>query len=122
MLLLDSASDFLNDATNEMEGLTKFLKFAIVATVAIPLIALYVRANKTQALAHKTQALAHNFKALGDMTGIHKDVIIAKVGAPNAINAMYGGELLQWVSPGYRIAIKFDTNGNFVGIQSEYAN
>lgn len=68
------------------------------------------------------QSLAGRFQSLGNMTGKTKDEIIAVVGPPNSSSAMAdGGQLLQWLQAGYHIAIAFDANGIFVGIQHEFS-
>ncbi len=67
----------------------------------------------------QTSPLARKFKSLGNMNGMHKSQIIKVVGEPNAVNEITRGELLHWISPGYRISVKFDANEIYAGILSE---
>lgn len=67
--------------------------------------------------------LGGKFRALGKMTGMTSEQIIAKVGPPTSRSAMAGGKtLLQWQATGYHIAIRFDANQVFDGITHEYAS
>ena len=68
---------------------------------------------------HQSSPLARKFKSLGNMNGMHKSQIIKIVGEPNAINEISTGELLHWISPGYRISVKFDANDIYAGILAE---
>ncbi|MEM0006970.1 MAG: hypothetical protein QXR89_01710 [Candidatus Bathyarchaeia archaeon] len=66
-------------------------------------------------------SLQSKFKKLGVVKGKRKEEIIAVVGPPNSISMTPNGELLQWISPGYHIALLFDSNGVCLGITHETA-
>lgn len=68
------------------------------------------------------RALRVQFIALGTLTGMTRDDIVAKTGPPNSISAMPDGSLCQWMRPGYHMAIRFDANDIFAGISHESTN
>jgi hypothetical protein len=62
------------------------------------------------------------FLALGNMTGMTADEIIASVGPPSSVSSMASGQtLMQWQEAGCHMALLFDTNGQFVKITHQYA-
>ncbi|HVF51803.1 MAG TPA: hypothetical protein VNA19_17095 [Pyrinomonadaceae bacterium] len=66
--------------------------------------------------------LAQKFRSLGNMTGKTRAEIERVVGAPNSISAMGDGNVMcQWLVAGYHIAIAFEPNGKFIGIQHEFS-
>lgn len=66
------------------------------------------------------RALQTKFVSIGVLKGKKKEDIIAVVGSPNSISAAPdGGQLLQWISTGYHIAIVFDANGICQGVTHE---
>lgn len=66
--------------------------------------------------------LQRKFVALGVMTGRTKTEIIAAVGPPSSISALPDGKtLLQWISSGYHIALRFDGE-TFDGVTHEFAS
>jgi hypothetical protein len=68
------------------------------------------------------RALQSKFVSLGVLKGKRKEGIIAVVGQPNSVSATSGGgQLLQWISTGYHIALIFDANGICQGVTHETA-
>lgn len=61
--------------------------------------------------------LANKFVKMGDITGIHVDDIIKRVGRPQSISVASGGSLYQWIKTGglltrgYHYAILVDADG-----------
>ena len=59
---------------------------------------------------------------LDDVTQHDYESIIEKLGPPNAVRAMPGGtRFVQWIRPGYHIAMSFGQDGKCLGIDSEVA-
>lgn len=53
--------------------------------------------------------LQQKFVGLGQLPGKTKSEILAVVGPPNSVSAVGDGKsLLQWITPGYHIALVFD--------------
>jgi hypothetical protein len=67
------------------------------------------------------KALARKFVSLGDLRDLTKSEIIDVVGPPHSFSAIGGGKsLLQWIVPGYHIAMIF--NGKWCeGVQHEFS-
>lgn len=62
------------------------------------------------------------FGALGTLTGRSAAEIIAAVGPPNTVSALPGGgQLLQWQSVGYHVALAFDAQGICMGVTFEHS-
>lgn len=67
----------------------------------------------------RVEILKANFRHLGDVRGLHKDIIFNTLGDPNTMSAMAGGILYEWIAPGYNIALMFDANNICKGIARE---
>lgn len=68
------------------------------------------------------QSMQLKMRELGDVTQHSFDDIVAKLGPPNAIASMPGGNrLAQWMARGYHIAMTFTADGACLGIDSEVA-
>ena len=64
--------------------------------------------------------LKQRFGSLGQLPGKTKEEIIAVVGPPNSISAAPGGKtLLQWMAPGYHVALLFEGDA-CLGITHEF--
>lgn len=66
--------------------------------------------------------LRQRFVRLGQLQGRSKAEIVAHVGPPNSISVRpQGGSLLQWIVPGYHIALDFGANDVCLGVTHEFA-
>jgi hypothetical protein len=66
--------------------------------------------------------LSWRLRCLGNVLGRPKEEVINFLGEPNARSGIGGGLLLlQWVRPGYHIALKFGDDGACLGITSQHA-
>lgn len=55
------------------------------------------------------RALAEKFVRLGVLGGKTRSQIYQAVGPPSSISQLSGGKsLIQWIAPGYHIALQFD--------------
>lgn len=63
--------------------------------------------------------LAKKFKSIGSMKGLSKQELVKKVGNFQSIKYIDGGSVCIWKSAGYMISIVFDTNDNFLKVNSE---
>lgn len=66
--------------------------------------------------------LSKNFTKIGNMSGKSYHDIKQIVGESHSTANLGNIILKQWIYPGAHIAIKFDKNLNFIGIQSQYWN
>ena len=66
--------------------------------------------------------LQRAFVRLGDLRGKPRSEIVSAVGAPNSVSAIPNGTLLQWIKPGYHIAVMFDEDDVCIGISHESAH
>ena len=58
---------------------------------------------------NKGRNLQARFRGLGRIAGKTRRDIVRAVGPPNSISSLAGGKaLLQWLSPGYHIALRFN--------------
>jgi hypothetical protein len=65
--------------------------------------------------------LQQKFGNLGQLPGKTKEEIIAVVGPPNSISAAGDGKsLLQWITPGYHVALLFEGEA-CLGITHEFS-
>jgi hypothetical protein len=68
-------------------------------------------------------SLAAKFQNLGNIIGVPKTEIVARVGNPNSVSAMGNGQqLCQWLKAGYHISLMFDADGNCLGVTHESSN
>jgi hypothetical protein len=65
--------------------------------------------------------VSRRFRALGNLYGKSKREIIDAVGAPSSVSYLGRTQLVQWNTRGYHIALRFDENEMFAGIQHEFA-
>lgn len=87
----------------------------MVLMVGLPIIFAFGYALQAQGAQSK-------FKNLGVIKGRTKAEILQAVGPPNSVSAMaHGGEILQWITPGYHIALIF-TNDICDGVSHEHAS
>ncbi len=69
---------------------------------------------------YEGRELKNKFRKLGNMKGLKKDQIIARVGAPDAIaDSRDGVQLLQWDKFSYHISILCDKEGYFQKVSFE---
>jgi hypothetical protein len=61
-------------------------------------------------------------RSLGNIVGMTSTEITALLGAPNSRSAIGGGTLLQWLQPGYHVALRFDAADRCEGITHSFAN
>jgi hypothetical protein len=67
------------------------------------------------------KGLQGKFVKLGTLKGRTQSEIVASVGKPNSISAAAGGKrLVQWITPGYHIALLFDADGVCEGVTHEF--
>lgn len=60
--------------------------------------------------------------SLGDVTRHDYGTIVRTLGNPNAISSIAdGGRMVQWIRPGYRVAMSFDKDDRCLGIDHEVA-
>ncbi len=69
--------------------------------------------------------MANKFVKLGNIQGKPISEIIKKVGKPNSISAMAGGQLYQWIKTSiffgsYHYGISVDADGNAIGYTHQY--
>jgi hypothetical protein len=65
--------------------------------------------------------LQQKFRGLGQLPGKTKAEIIAAVGPPNSVSAAANGKtLLQWIIPGYHVALLFEGEA-CLGITHEFS-
>lgn len=68
------------------------------------------------------RSLQIKVRELDDVTQHSYDDIAAKLGPPNAVASMPGGNrLVQWAARGYHVAMTFTADGTCLGIDSEIA-
>ena len=67
-------------------------------------------------------ALSNGFVRMGNLIGLTMYQITANVGPPDSKSLIGNKILLQWIRPGYHMALLFDQNGVCLGIQHEYAS
>jgi hypothetical protein len=61
-------------------------------------------------------------RSLGNIVGMTSAEIVAIMGTPNGRSAAGAGTLLQWLQPGYHVALRFDANDRCEGITHSFAN
>ncbi len=68
----------------------------------------------------------NGFAQLGNINGMHRNIIVGKVGQPNSVSATATGTLLQWTKVssvgGYHYAILFDREDKAVGYTHQSAS
>lgn len=65
------------------------------------------------------RTLQRKFADLGDLRGKTRAEIISAVGPPNSVTAMADGALVQWLTPGYHVALLFDDADVCLGVSHE---
>lgn len=66
--------------------------------------------------------LPMRLRRINPVQGKTKSEIIAAIGNPNGITAQEGGKtLLQWMIPGYHVALLFDANDICEGVTHEFS-
>ena len=78
----------------------------------IVLLTLAVMAGRRGRVLSKGRNLQAKFRGLGRIAGRTRGDIVRAVGPPNSFSSLAGGKiLLQWISPGYHIALRFNGQG-----------
>jgi hypothetical protein len=96
-----------------------YIAIPVVFGVLLLLASLSRRRSQRRDPLSAGRALALKFIDLGNLRGKTATEIIGAVGSPSSRSSSGGDSLLQWQAPGYHVAMKFDSAGNFVAITHE---
>jgi hypothetical protein len=88
----------------------------ILWSVMILLAMLGSNVRQERGLMQSSRALANRFHRIGSLSGLSKEEIVKKVGLPQSIKAIPTGQLVQWNTEGFHVAIRFDQEGKFEGM------
>lgn len=92
----------------------------IVAILILGAIIVVFALNAGNSVRRQARKLHAKVIELDDVTQHDYTTITAKLGNPNAISNMPNGvTLVQWICPGYHVAMSFDKDDKCLGIDSE---